>query len=48
MIGWLRSTGGYFNPNLEIRRSNPMNSTFYFGIVAEEDIALNETLMEIV
>lgn len=47
LINWLQSSDGYFNPNLEMRRSDPSDPTSFFGMFAKDDIQRKSLLLRI-
>jgi len=47
MISWLRESGGFFHPNLEMRRVNLTDSNSRFGMFAKGPIPQKETMLQI-
>ncbi|CAB9523537.1 expressed unknown protein [Seminavis robusta] len=47
MVEWVRSRGGYVNPKIEFRRSNPSDPKSHFGIFAKEEVQPKEILLNI-
>jgi len=47
MVDWARSKGGFFHPNLEIRRWNHSDPTSYFGVFLNESVPKDQLLMKI-
>jgi hypothetical protein len=47
LVEWSVSKGGYFHPNVEIRRFDPHDPKSYFGAFVKGTIGVNATLMKI-
>jgi hypothetical protein len=47
LLKWLNEEGGYFHPQLEMRRLDPSDPTSFFGMFAKGDIAKDELLFRI-
>ncbi|CAJ1945892.1 unnamed protein product [Cylindrotheca closterium] len=47
LVEWSISKGGYFHPNVEIRRFDPSDPTSFFGAFVNGPVGVNETLIKI-
>jgi len=47
LISWLQESGGFFHPNLEMRRADPSNPNSRFGMFAKGPIDFKESMLEI-
>lgn len=47
LISWLKESGGFFHPNLEMRRRDPSDPTSYFGMYANAPIPEGEVMIRV-
>ena len=47
LLKWLNEEGGYFHPQLEMRRLDPSDPTSFFGMFAKDQMKENEILLRI-
>lgn len=47
LISWLKKEGGYFHPNLEMRRVDPSDPTSFFGLFVNEAIPEGDLIMRV-
>mmetsp|Transcript_12685 Transcript_12685/g.23773 ORF Transcript_12685/g.23773 Transcript_12685/m.23773 type:complete len:397 (+) Transcript_12685:366-1556(+) len=47
LISWLKESGGYFHPHLEMRRRDPSDPTSHFGMFATDPIIKGEVMIRV-
>ncbi len=47
LISWLEREGGYFHPNLQMRRVNPSDPTSFFGMFVNDFIPEGELILRV-
>mmetsp|Transcript_26540 Transcript_26540/g.40899 ORF Transcript_26540/g.40899 Transcript_26540/m.40899 type:complete len:650 (+) Transcript_26540:62-2011(+) len=47
LISWLEKEGGYFHPNLQMRRVDPSDPTSFFGMFSNDSIPKGEVILRI-